>query len=94
MKELKIACPRCHWEPDGGAYWQCSCGHVWDTFQTGAKCPSCGKQWKYTECPDFAGGCGGSSPHIDWYHDSDERIEEEISQILHPQLEPMQNKKP
>ena len=44
----KIACPKCEWEPDGGEYWGCSsCGHVWDTFKTAARCPSCGKQYHH-----------------------------------------------
>jgi hypothetical protein len=29
---MYIACPKCDWRPDGGAYWVCTCRHVWDTF--------------------------------------------------------------
>lgn len=63
--DFKIECPRCEWEPDGKAYWRCSCGHVWNTFDTKAKCPACNKQWEDTYCP----GCGLTSPHKEWYID-------------------------
>ena len=68
MKNLAIKCPKCHWEPDGKAYWQCSCGHVWDTFSTQGVCPKCHKRWQDTSCILHAGGCTAWSPHIDWYH--------------------------
>lgn len=77
--KLKIACPQCHWEPDGGDYWRCSCGYVWDTFATGGHCPCCGKEWKLTSCvPEFLGGCRQWSPHLDWYRNLDELLEAEI----------------
>jgi hypothetical protein len=68
LENVKIECPNCHWEPDGGAYWQCTCGHVWDTFKTTAICPSCKKRWKVTQCPKFSSnGCGEVFLHEDWY---------------------------
>lgn len=68
LQNVKIECPNCRWEPDGGAYWQCTCGHVWDTFKTTAICPSCKKRWKVTQCPKFSSdGCGEVHPHEDWY---------------------------
>ena len=80
-KEIKIACPKCNWEPDGGEYWGCTCGHVWNTFATAAKCPNCGKQWKDTQCIPFRGGCYEFSPHIDWYRNLDNIIEKEIESL-------------
>jgi DNA-directed RNA polymerase subunit RPC12/RpoP len=35
-------CPTCNSAPPLGAYWKCSqCGQAFDTFETGAACPSC-----------------------------------------------------
>ncbi len=82
MKE-KIACPKCDWEPDGGEYWGCSsCGHVWDTFKTAARCPSCGKQYHHTQCIGYAGGCNQSSPHIDWYRHLDDWLKEQLEEVV------------
>ncbi len=80
-KEVQIACPKCEWKPDGGEYWQCTCGHVWDTFKTAAKCPQCKKQWNYTQCIAWRGGCNQQSPHIDWYRNLDEILEEELTSV-------------
>lgn len=56
--DLKIACPKCDWEPSPSDMWQCSCGHNWHTFDTGGRCPACNKQWAETCCyPPFLGGC-------------------------------------
>lgn len=69
MNDLKIQCPKCKWEPDGGEHWMCSCGHSWNTFDTQGICPKCSKRWSDTQCPGpgFPGGCGAWSAHIDWY---------------------------
>ncbi len=80
-EELEIACPKCEWKPDGGEYWQCLCGHTWDTFKTAAKCPRCKKQWHYTQCIAWRGGCNQQSPHIDWYRNLDELLEEELESM-------------
>ncbi|MAT40349.1 MAG: hypothetical protein CL946_12175 [Ectothiorhodospiraceae bacterium] len=60
-----ILCPKCHWQPDGGAYWECECTNVWDTFSSFGKCPKCGKIHRYTQCI----ACKRTSPHHDWYVD-------------------------
>lgn len=64
-KEEKIMCPKCEWEPDGGAHWMCHCSYVWNTFATYGKCPKCSKVHKQTQCPK----CHQQSPHEDWYID-------------------------
>ena len=81
MAEIKIACPKCNWEPDGGAYWGCDCGCVWNTFDTAAKCPQCGKQWEFTQCVPFKGGCPETSPHLEWYRGLDEWLLEQLESI-------------
>jgi hypothetical protein len=79
---MYIACPKCDWRPDGGPYWGCTCGHVWDTFATHGVCPACGKAWKVTKCIRYF-GCGQWSDHEDWYHDDDGLTVEEF--IENPQ---------
>ena len=79
---IEIYCPHCHWEPDGGAHWQCNCGCVWDTFETAAVCPQCRRRWRYTDCPPAPGGCGARALHIDWYHGLDELVAELVEEAL------------
>ena len=81
---VEIACPKCDWEPNGGAHWMCTCGYRWNTFDTYGKCPKCGKVWRDTQCPGpgYPGGCGAWSKHIDWYRHWDSPVKEEIEEIL------------
>lgn len=82
MAEVKIACPKCDWEPTPADLWSCTCGHSWHTFDTAGRCPSCGKQWEETRCFEPAvGGCGRMSPHLDWYRNLDGWLLEEIKKI-------------
>lgn len=64
---MKIYCPECRWEPTADSRWQChpGCDHVWNTFDTHARCPQCGKVWRNTRCL----ACQQWSRHEDWYHD-------------------------
>lgn len=82
--EEDIKCPKCNWAPDGGAYWKCSCGHVWNTFATAGKCPACGIVWTFTQCPSSRrlGGCSKISPHIDWYRSLDKLLQKELETIF------------
>lgn len=76
--EVKIACPKCSWEPDGQAYWQCDhCATQFDTFETTAICPGCKKQFKDTQCID----CRKLSPHLDWYLNLDGWLAEQLANI-------------
>ena len=72
MENIKICCPKCGWEPDGKPYWRCSCGHLWDTFSTGGRCPRCKKVWEKTQCIT----CFKWSPHLDWYNGLDDVMKE------------------
>ena len=76
MDSIRIRCPQCHWEPDGKPYWRCSCGYVWNTFATGGRCPKCARVWEDTQCIKRAGGCAKWSPHLDWYEDLDDVVDE------------------
>jgi hypothetical protein len=74
MTEVKIKCPQCNWEPDGKSYWECHCGHVWNTFETAGRCPECSFQHNYTQCVQYAGGCNHFSVHLDWYQGLEEMV--------------------
>jgi hypothetical protein len=93
MDNIRICCPKCKWEPDGKPYWECSCGNVWDTFSTGARCPSCGRVHKLTQCVSEAGGCDKSSPHLDWYEGLDDVVQALKEEIEESWLAPITNPK-
>ncbi len=61
-----IECPRCGWRPRPQSRWRCECGHTWNTFDTRGVCPSCGKTWTTTFCPN----CGESPDHQTWYFEN------------------------
>jgi hypothetical protein len=58
-----IQCPKCAWVPLKSSQWTCSCGHLWNTFDTHGKCPNCNRQWAETACHS----CEQMSPHEAWY---------------------------
>lgn len=60
-----IRCPLCGWSPRKDDLWSCTCGHDWNTFDTGGVCPACLHQWTSTCCP----ACRRWSPHSEWYAD-------------------------
>ena len=64
-REVKIYCPKCEWKPLDSSRWMCTCLHVWNTFDTGGACPSCGRVWTETQCL----ACHRWSLHADWYHE-------------------------
>src|SRR6202022_142671 len=35
----------CGWLPRKDDRWSCTCGHSWNTFETGGVCPACLHQW-------------------------------------------------
>ena len=57
--------------PPKGPYWQCrnmegeGCGHTFDTFKHKARCPSCGRKFKYTMCIN----CGQWSLFTSYFKD-------------------------
>jgi hypothetical protein len=81
MSEVKIVCPNCNWAPDGKPYWECHCGHVWNTFETAGRCPSCHFQHNYTQCVAHAGGCTTYSLHVDWYQGLEEMVESLVEPV-------------
>jgi len=44
----RIRCPLCGWSPRKDDLWSCTCGHEWNTFDTGGVCPACLHQWTET----------------------------------------------
>lgn len=60
---LEQRCPLCEWAPLASDRWLCTCGHRWNTFDTGGRCPDCDKLWETTWCLR----CHKPSPHGDWY---------------------------
>lgn len=59
----RIRCPLCGWSPRKEDLWSCTCGHSWNTFDTGGVCPGCLHQWTETQCLS----CSRWSRHSDWY---------------------------
>ena len=77
MDRIRIACPHCSWEPDGGRHWYCACGAVYDVFATNARCPKCTNEIENVQCmPSELGGCHRESPYMDWIRGLDELVEE------------------
>ena len=76
---MKIACPRCDFNPSPRMLWQCrpGCGHKWHTFATHGICPRCSKMWHDTKCPH----CKLWSPIDDWYH---EDVPEQLVSLQEP----------
>jgi len=61
-------CPECNWVPTVEKDWEChKCGAIFNTFKTGAICPSCGVIYKKTQCPE----CDGCFPYEEWFDDDD-----------------------
>lgn len=59
----RIRCPLCGWSPGPQDQWSCTCGHSWNTFETGGVCPGCLHQWSFTQCLS----CARWSSHSAWY---------------------------
>ena len=45
----RIRCPLCGWSPRKDYVWSCTCGHDWNTFDTGGVCPACLHRWTSTQ---------------------------------------------
>ncbi len=89
MDNIRIRCPKCEWQPDHQARWQCTCKHIWNTFETGGRCPKCGIVWEDTQCLRSRGGCAQWSPHLDWYDGLDDIVNKLKEEIEHSWAEPM-----
>src|SRR5689334_21394210 len=58
-----FACPVCHQPPLVGAFWICQrCRTPFDTFATGAICPTCQEEFPITTCPR----CQAARPWNEW----------------------------
>ena len=59
----EFVCPACRLSPSIGSYWVCPrCKTRFDTFATGAVCPSCMEAFASTACLE----CGRSNPMTQW----------------------------
>lgn len=77
MNESKPKCPVCQWEALAGKHWNChECGSDIDVFANVGRCDVCGYTHDVSYCPEHLGGCGQSSPTLDWYGDFDRRLRE------------------
>jgi len=59
----EAVCPMCRQHPPFGPLWRCACGMMFDTFETGATCPHCRRDFSSTMCPF----CQQSTPLTLWY---------------------------
>lgn len=75
--QTEIKCPKCNLEPKEYDSWQCSCSHIWNTFNTGGCCPKCNKRWEDSQCPE----CKKWSPHLDWYSGFDAVLNTALNNI-------------
>jgi hypothetical protein len=81
MGNITVNCPSCGWKPDGKAHWKCNCGTQFNAFDTLGKCPTCSKQYEYTQCVEDAGGCNHFTTHDQWYNGLDEAVQELIQEL-------------
>ena len=58
----RIRCPLCGWSPRKEDKWFCTCGHEWNTFDTGGVRPAFINGLKLS-----AYLAADGSPHSDWY---------------------------
>jgi hypothetical protein len=61
----RIRCPLCRWEPRREDRWGCTCGAIWNTFDTRGVCPDCAYRWEHTQCLR----CREWSDHETWYEE-------------------------
>ena len=59
----RIRCPLCGRTARKDDRWAFSCGHEWNTFDTGGVCPACLQQCTSTQCLS----CEQWSAHSNWY---------------------------
>ena len=76
-----VSCPGCGRRPDGETRRQCHCGHVWDVFFTGGRCPACFYQWEKIRCCATEEGCGSWFPYLDWYGDLEAWLATELAAL-------------
>jgi len=66
-RRKEFTCPNCRTAPLIGDRWKCAqCGQLFDTFLTGAVCPSCGARYPTTRCGD----CGAFHSINEWRVDA------------------------
>jgi hypothetical protein len=81
MAKITVCCPSCNWKPDNKAHWKCTCGTQWNAFESLGKCPTCSKQWAYTQCVEEVGGCNHFAPIEEWYQGLNEVVNDLIEEM-------------
>lgn len=77
MSKLTAKCPHCQWQERGTKDWNClECGQDLDQFANLGRCEHCGYNHRLVYCPEEYGGCGQSSPLIEWYGNLDQGLED------------------
>jgi len=57
--------------------WSCEyCGHQSHLLDHAGECAQCGFRHEHIYCIEWEGGCGESSPLLDWFPDLDEGLGE------------------
>ena len=77
LMNIEIKCPKCSWKPTLDSLWQCTCNHLWNTFDSCAECPKCKKIWEDTSCP----ACQKWSKHLAWYSNLDSLLARELENV-------------
>jgi hypothetical protein len=54
MTDERNGCWSCDFIDQGKKYWNCTCGCVWNPFETNGICPLCKYMWDYIQCPTCA----------------------------------------
>lgn len=74
---MEIKCPKCDWKPGIETVWDCeNCSFSSDLLKNGGECSQCGFRHEYMYCIEWEGGCGESSPILDWFADIDKGLDE------------------
>ena len=74
---MHISCPKCSWFPTADTQWVCeSCGYESQLLDNAGECVQCGYMHQQIYCIEWEGGCGESSPLLDWFPDLDKALNE------------------
>ncbi len=74
---MQPKCPKCAWFPTPDTLWHCEyCQSVDQLLDKAGECSQCGFRHQQIYCIEWEGGCGESSPLLDWFPDLDAGLTE------------------